>query len=243
MNQIHLKNLKYLKTTKTLYVSNINVAPTVFIGNAHAEQREVYVVYTNQKDEEQTYIINPGTLTDGSLAGKHGEIHCIKGNQLYSGSGKGAQFDINNAYIDCHDPFDYDYWYEIDGETPPFTDIQTCPTNMPADAMCVTVPAYSCGYFVFTYDPTLRVGEMEDMYQIFPNPASSGVVIQQIDYTNTDISALDINIYSAAGNLVSSKKVEEGEMVDISQLPVGVYTIIINSDVKRPEMETLVKMK
>ncbi len=244
-NQIHLNDLKYLKTTKTIYSSNINQPPTVFIKTSYGIPAtvDVYCYFTNIKGVTQTYIINPGTLTGTSFDGKHGEIHCIDAKQLYSNSGKSELFNINNAYTGCAFPYTTENWFEISNERTPYVDMGVCPENMSSNSMCVTVPAYSAGYFVFSFNPSSRLGQEEDVYRIFPNPSSTGFVIQQNEYNNEDESGLEINIYSIEGNLVSSQLVDEGEMVDVSNLPVGVYTIFINSEGNLPEMETLVKMK
>lgn len=143
LNKIALEKLNYLKTTQAIYYLNINRPPTAFIADMPplGLTRDVYIYYTNIKNVDQTYVIRPGSLAGAYLTGTHAEIHCVDGLQLYSGSGKGAVYDINDAYDDCN-PSGYPNQFEIQGERPPYIDYSECPEPLPAGAMCVTVPAF-----------------------------------------------------------------------------------------------------
>ncbi len=242
VNQIHLQNLKYLKTNQTLYHTNINHPPTVFIEQAHgtATERDIYFYFTNIKKYAQTYIIRPGTLTDGSFEGLLAQVYCIDAKKPYSRSGHGGLFDINNFYAGCN-AAGYADWYEINSSIA-FTYVGECPTDMPAGATCVTVPAYSSGYFKLTYNPSLRIGEQINRFQIFPNPASTSFTIQSI--TSEDkVAPIEVAIFNLYGNLIATQTITDGSRVDITQLPVGMYGIVIKAGNNTLETEQLIKMK
>ncbi len=241
LNSIHIQNLKYLKTTQIIYHTNNNQPITAFIDYSHgtATSRDIYFYFTNVKDEPQTYIIKPGTLTTGSFAGKHGVIHCLSTQQLYSRSGSGNLFDINDAYDLCDI---YANWYEVNSLDDIYTDYDECP-ELPADAMCVKVPAHSIGYFVINYDPSLREGDLTDTYQIFPNPTSKSFTIQQIEGETMESNNYDVSIYNMYGNLVQVVNVQNGEPVNIALLPVGLYQIIFKTSEGKLYADFIVKMK
>lgn len=237
-NQIHLRNLVYLKTIKSKYNSNKNQPPTFFIApsGASLHERDVYAYFTNIKKEPQTYIIKPGTLSPNPLTGIHATLHYIEANNLYSGSGKNTLYDINDYYGSC-----WEGEYEIRNEGVVYVDLGACPTGI-AGSMCVTVPPFSCGYFVFTYDPILKAGEMANSFNLFPNPASTNFKIEPTNSAMSTNTTLDITIISSQGAIVSHKNALPGESIDISNLPVGVYQVLIKPP-EYIESELVVKMK
>ena len=244
MNQIALLDLDFLKTTSLIYTSNVNKSVTFFSKELEneAETQTVYGYFTNVKDEPETYIIKPGTFTGVSLAGTQAEIHCVQAKRLYSRSGMGAVYEINDEYgCDAGGIADF---FEIKGELAPYMDNTTCPINMPSGAMCVNVPAYSCGYFVFTFDIGLRLGDPLSQYNLYPNPASTNFSIQQTNAEINNIEDLEIDIYNINGVLIQTiYNVYEGKSIDVTQLPVGVYNVLIKPKGSPTESETLVKMK
>lgn len=242
MNQIHLQNLGYLQSTYTVHASNINKAPTTFLSEQYivdgTSYCDAYVYYTNLKDEDQVYVIKPGTLAV-SLTGNHAEIHCIQASQLYSASGKSELFDINDSYNTCNTA-GYANQYEMRGELPPYTDMDVCPLDMPPGSMCVTVPAHSCGYFVFSFEVLMRLGEVDNIFALYPNPSSS---MFQVTQTNLEVELVDhfnIKITNANGQLEKEiYDVGQNESIDISDLPVGIYFVSILIDGIKPETKML----
>lgn len=243
LNQIELLNLKYVKSNKTIFASNLNQPPTMFIkpNNPADLNRYVYGYFSNIKAEPQTYIIRPGTLIPVSLTGTPSELHFLSARQLYSKSGKGTLYNINDYYDNCMTPAPGNF-FELNDEVVE-TWNGTCPIDMPSGAMCVEVPAYSIGYFIFSYNPTLRMGENIERFQIFPNPTSSFFVVEQTDISAIDANELNVSIYNTVGVLVLQEKTEEGSRIDISNLPNGIYTVVINQFNEYQESKTIVVVK
>lgn len=243
LGPIHENDLNYLSTIKSMYETNLNLAPTVFVTQSSPTytERSVYIYFSNVKGTKQTYVIKPGTFTTLPFTGINAEMHLIDVDQLYSNSGKSALYDINRSYDECGLPLPANY-FEIQGPEPTYIDYEACPTNMPSDAMCATVPAYSIGYFVFSFDPSARLGEIVNKFQIFPNPASTKFIITQTNIKENELSNLVVRIYTMYGNLVYQGSFDENESIPIDDLPVGTYYIQISEN-NYLESEILIKMK
>ena len=54
---------------------------------------------------------------------------------------------------------------------------------------------------------------------------------------------MQVEIYSHTGNRISAQSVEEYQAIDISDLPVGVYNVVIKTEGMTTEYEQLIKMK
>ena len=67
--------------------------------------------------------------------------------------------------------------------------------------------------------------------------------MQQKNINNQEIHDINIEIYSMFGNLLQKTIVSEGQSIDISKLPVGVYNVLIKTDGLKTETESLIKMK
>lgn len=242
------KGLNFLKSSTTKYVGNVNLPPTVFIPDLE-EEENIYVYYSNVKDEYQVYCIDPntfGNIYDPNMEitlGTSINVYSVDADQLYSNSGRGAIFEINNFYNTC-DAGGIDNRFEIQGISTS-SGYVACPGGWSeAGGVCVRVPAYSAGYFVIPFTAELREGQNNtDIYKIFPNPASNSFYVY---HKNSDISGpenLMITLYSSFGSIVFSTLIDEGAPVNIDNLPVGCYTVLIKSNDGRIETETLVKMK
>ena len=250
LKEISSNDLNFLKSTTTMYSGNINQPPTVFIpGPAPAlANQDVYVYFTNVKDDYQIYCIDPGTL--GQIFTPDLEIELdfdditvfsIEADQLYSNSGTSTLFSINDHYDVC-DELEPNM-FEINGLTSYVGNV-SCPGGWGVDGgVCVRVNAYSTGYFIIPYDAELRIGEVQDLFMIYPNPASTHFIVQQMDIEIQDLQSMQVEIYNIYGGLIQKVTAEEGQSIDISQLPVGVYTVLIGSEGNNPETETLIKMK
>lgn len=225
-----------------------NIAPTVFYNNDE-EDPKLYVFYTNVKNTTQTYLFNPGTFedlfsgaTDISLSGQ--TINYLNAVVPYSTSGKSTLYDINTWYncfvgggTNTH-PIATDESDVLDGLAS--TD---CSVGSIPGSACVVVPKYSLGYFILDVDVDFRMGVIEDIFSIYPNPASTNFYIQKTSPDYEHVESLNIEIYNAFGDHVLNATIVEGQTIDISQLPVGVYNVVITVDGMSAESEQLVKMK
>lgn len=54
---------------------------------------------------------------------------------------------------------------------------------------------------------------------------------------------MTIEVYNIYGALLLSENVSEHQYIDISELSVGAYTVLIKADGLRTESKTLIKMK
>lgn len=250
LSKINYDHLIYLKSTAIALVGgpvNYNIPPTVFY-NGNTADPKLYVFYSNVKDEEQTFGFDPGLVyqlfplaTSVNLYG--GTINFLNAEMPYNTSGKSSLYRINTWY-NCFDGGGSQmHTIEID-EDDVFNGLADtdCPTGG-SGAACVVVPPYSLGYFTLDIDVNYRLGEVQDIYSIFPNPASTGFSIQQLNPDNSDITEMLVEVYNSYGSLVQTSKVIEGQTIDISKLPVGSYNILIKTDGLLPETETLIKMK
>lgn len=249
LSEITKLDLNYVKTTSTMYSLNVNLAPTVFLVPG---EHILYIYFTNVKQTYQTYAIDPndfgeifGVGYEVELDFDDIEIYSLNTDQLYSTAGRSSLFKINEAYDGCHDPSGADPLENRFEITETVMDVNscTCPTGFdPTGAVCVKVDPISSGYFIVKFD-VFKKGEMIDIYTIFPNPASTSFTITQKQSEMDHILEMDIEIFTMQGNLVTKQKVENGQNIDISNLPVGVYSIVINTPGLKPEAEMLVKMK
>jgi hypothetical protein len=248
LKTIYDDDLKYVPTSTSMYMSNTNLAPTAFI--APTSQQKMYIYFTNMKQIPQRYIISPGDLSliygGVGINFTSATITTLDPQQLYSTSGKNALYtEINTAYNVCDDgddmSYDYPDWYEIQN-TSTLTGFVSCPPGVPADCRCVEVPATSTGYFVLPFT-LFRLGELTDEYSIYPNPTDNYFYLQKTSLLEEHANELRLNIYTMVGNLVSSQNCTIGQKIDISNLPVGVYNVVVINSQNKTESERLVKMK
>lgn len=245
--KISEQHLEYMKSFVSMYEYNDNLAPTVFI---HPTAEEIYVYYTNVKPTTQRYAFDPGTMNliydevddvDLGLYDVTGEI--LDADQLYSTAGRNSLFKINLAYEECADEVYMENRFELTG-VDNYTFPTSCPPAFTAEGgVCVAVPGYSMGYFKISFDLVPRLGQVVDNFIVYPNPTSNSFYIQQRKNTADDLNEIFVKIYTSYGNLVESVIVKEGEPVNISGLPVGVYTLVLQTSNGSIENETLVKMK
>lgn len=250
LNTISNEHLSYLRTMSiaifpgsTMY----NISPTVFYNNDE-EDPKLYVFYTNIKSVEQVFNFNPGLFyqlfsdaTSTHLYG--GTINFMNAELPYSTSGKSTLYDINNWY-NC----------EQGGGTQMHTIELTesdmldglantdCPVGA-TGAACVKVPPYSLGYFTLNVDVSFRFGQATDIFALYPNPSSTSFYIQQKNPDNTNQLFMSVEIYNLYGALIKSSEIYEGQAIDIANLPVGVYNVVIKCEGLQTETQRLIKMK
>ena len=249
---INDNNLRYLQTETTMASLNDNLAPTVFI--KHSTQ-ELFVFFTNVSDGMRKYFFAPGSLVEDFGGADDFEIILtddvdgliLDPDQLYSTAGRSALFLISDGYDNCTEAIGQENRFEIRQLDILANAEITCPGPFIAAAyggVCVEVPATSMGYFIIPFEVSpLRKGNVFDRYSIYPNPASTHFIVQQKNIQDDLVLGMEINIYSVFGNLIQSEIVDEGQIIDISKLPVGVYNVLIKTPGLKPEAEMLVKMK
>jgi hypothetical protein len=249
LSNITSKHLKLLKSTTITYINApeiYNLPPTIFIDDYGADPK-LYVYYTNILENNQRIILRPSTLVD-YFSGATGltvtpeTITSLDGLQVYSTAGASALFDADNinSFYSCSAGHDI----EIDGLTTISAGTGSCPTGTPTNAVCVLAPPSSCGYIVYDLNVHYRLGTPDDIFAIYPNPASTRFIVHQLDEIDgIETGELNIEVYNINGNLIQNTTIMEGESVDISNLPVGIYNVLIKTDELHIESETLVKMK
>ena len=79
-----------------------------------------------------------------------------------------------------------------------------------------------------------NVNKLSSPPQIYPNPATTSIVIDPLDNKE-----LNIKINSTEGRLINSFKMTEKKTVDISHLPSGVYFIIAENKGTRSTFKLL----
>ena len=247
LSTINKNHLNYMKSSFAMYLGNVNQPPTVFI--APLLEKKIYVYFTNIKSTSQTYVILPGSI--GALYPGYivtldplATIYCIDPDQLYSTSGKNSLYKINTGYSACATVGTYVDRFEVRGIKTIAND-PTCPAGLPIipGGICVTVPPTSSGYIEIPITTTLRLGRTGNMFHIYPNPASTKFNVQYVDPQDNDHTRLQVEIYSVTGVLAQASTIAVEQFIDISKLPVGVYSVLIKKNGYPTETEQLVKMQ
>ena len=99
--------MEYLPANFSMFVANPNLQPTVFIDPEH---ENLYVYFTNMKNETQSYVINPNLLINLypsalALGFENAIIYAIEAKQPYSNSGLSTLYTVHTCY-NCHSAFD-----------------------------------------------------------------------------------------------------------------------------------------
>lgn len=88
-----------------------------------------------------------------------------------------------------------------------------------------------------------KLGELQNMFTLYPNPSSTYFTIKyNSEFADTDES-VKLGVYNALGAKILSKVNKQGEAVDVSVLPVGIYTVKIFNNYNGSEIEQFVKLK
>ncbi|HRF75876.1 MAG TPA: T9SS type A sorting domain-containing protein [Chitinophagales bacterium] len=246
LKTIYEKNLYYISSTTSMYIANNNLAPTVFLAPS---EKKLFIYYTNIKNIPQRYIIDPNNLVSvypGALGVSFSapSILCVDPKQLYSTSGRSSILEnITNQYPCTTDITDYPDWFDLKSAAsiPGFAFV-SCPPGVPADCKCVEVPATSVGYVEIPFT-LLRLGELEDIYRIYPNPTSEYFIVELVTPFELENNDFQVDILSMTGMLIKSVLTGEGQKIDIQDIPVGVYNVMIRKEGFAVESEVLVKMK
>jgi len=248
ISTISSNDLDYVSLTGTVFLNNLNILPTTFVDE---DRTNLYVYYTNIKGEAQDYVLDPEYLigfypyADIVLLNQSPTyIHCIDADQLYSTSGRSSLHALNHFYDEeCEEVGYYNNRFEIQGINI-YENDPDCSGSIPTGGVCVTVPAYSSGYFIVPMEPyDARLGEVDNMFSIFPNPSSIYFNIKYNDEYADVNEAVKLEIINSLGSSVYKGTVMQGDKVDVTDLPVGVYIVKIYNKYNVVETEQMVKMK
>jgi hypothetical protein len=236
---INKNSLKYLPSTFTIYVGNVNIQPTVFID---PNKEYVYVFFDNMKDTIQNIILNPDKLVaffpDKAYVDLgEATIAYLQGKQLYSTSGKSALYDkdfINTCYATNDHPFEITPTTEagLDSVIRTMVNIPNCAGSGYVNG-CLSAPSYSIGYFKIPLLPVedpFRADNNASDYEIaiYPNPTSTVFTVKQYNAnTITAYAALDITIVSMDGKVVYTTSTLANKPIFVSNLAAGCYQVII----------------
>ena len=246
LSEISSNSLDYLPNSASLVFGNLNLTPSIFIDQ---DRENIYVYYTNINSAHQKYVINPENLisfypyADAVRLDLFPiEIFAIDAEQLYSNSGRSALFSMAEAYDLCQEEGVYNNRYEIlDIATSSTT--SSCAGSAPPGAACVIVPGYSAGYFKIQLSPfVLRLGEMENVFTLFPNPTSTSFTFMSNAFLDIQ-EYYNMTILDVTGKLLLDQQVMEGQNIDVSNFPVGIYTVLIYNGYNNVEVEKLIKMQ
>ena len=246
LSEISANSLDYLSNSATLVVGVMNLAPSIFIDQ---ERENMYVYFTNIKSTQQKYVINPANLlafypyADAVRLDLYPiEIFAIDAEQLYSNSGRNSLFGISTAYDPCQEIGVYENRYEII-DISSSTTTSSCAGSAPPGAACVLVPGYSAGYFKLKLSPfELKLGEMENVFTLFPNPTSTSFTFMSDAFLEIQ-DYYKMTILDITGKLLLDQQVMEGQSIDVSNFPVGIYTVLIYNGYNNVEVEKLIKMQ
>lgn len=107
------------------------------------------------------------------------------------------------------------------------------------------MPPISKGYIKIPYTVAeLSKGDLEANFNLQPNPTSSYCIIKEAgkSETNDDIE-YNIVIYNSYCSIVKTISTIKNKSIDFSDLPVGMYQILIKSNKELVGVERLIKMK
>ena len=243
LREISAQNLKYVKTRYISGVSNLNPMPTMFIdpGNNY-----LYMYYSNVKSTEQDYEINGEYLAGlfsptPIISFGTATLRYVKGTQLYSCSGSSTLFDplFNTGYTNptptdrtCYDPeVTPAYLYQIEIQNTTFSvNSPDCASTPSTIGGCITVPPYSVGYVKIPIFKNYKIEapkvSEESETILYPNPANTKFSFYTTLNEN-QTSPAKVEVYSLTGNLILTQKVMENAVIDISDIPSGIYLVKI----------------
>jgi hypothetical protein len=101
-------------------------------------------------------------------------------------------------------------------------------SGLPGGAICITVPAYSCGYFVAPIYTAPRQGGIDKTYRfdVNPNP-STGMISIKPNYLVENMQECWVTVFNQNGELLLTNNLNEQGIIDLSYLPNGLYYVKI----------------
>jgi len=164
----------------------------------------IYGSITNESDEVKTFTWNRAELmmTDGWGSAVCDPIQC---------------YGVEDSSPD----FDFD----LEPGEPGIWDIHVYPNNIEGSAV-IRVTASEVGNFsnnqtaFYYFNTNVSVAErLNEAVKIYPNPAEELIFIDQ----GTTVEVSEIELYSLAGKLVVSERINSSNSVEVSTLPTGTY--------------------
>ena len=259
LSRIVKEKLQYLPADHTLptpvITKGINQTPYTFIDPAH---KYIYVFYSNVYPTNKNIILDPGSiigLFPGATSVSFGNAHFykIEVTQPYMCSGKNYMFETGNGLNSCYDCTTNPHPFDIQGITED-DNIPECMGDLPPNAECVTVHGYSYGYFKMAinvkYPHDGSSGHLREAVLsnsdivLYPNPAFEYFRIQITDNDqSSDAEKYKITITDLTGKFISSNIIVQSDRVDIAELPVGLYQVIIQLSNEQTITKPLIKMQ
>lgn len=233
ISEISKNNLKYLPSNFTSYLGNQNVQPTVFFDS---EENIIYVYYSNIKGETQTYKVNYAAIghlfpIGAAIAFDNATIYNVDAQYPYSNAGRNPLFtgDLSNSAINfCYNDPDNLHPFEIQYLTGPTINVPEC--TSPVGGICVTVPAYSFGYFTIPVYSSLKEAIYldENDFNLYPNPSGSYFQVQ-CNAPETIIDEFSLKLLNINGDICRELTCMNNQRIDISNLPSGIYLVEISN--------------
>ncbi|MBK7038525.1 MAG: T9SS type A sorting domain-containing protein [Chitinophagales bacterium] len=238
LQDISWQNLKYVKTNFTINILNPNVQPTVFIDQSG---ENLYIFYTNLKDESQSYVLKTTGLESYLDAEEinvlSSEVFSVTANQPYSSGGKMILFNMNTCYNEVDNLFPLEY-LNFQNVTPPYTSYDGTSYDPECGEIptgdCLTVPKYSFGYIKVALEiiPSEKLTQHQTVNPeveglLYPNPTNNELSIKLTEDFPEDCK---IRIFSADGKLWIEEKIGEDMTINVSELPVGFYRVEVIND-------------
>lgn len=227
LSDINRNSLNYFPATVAIGGHNPNLAPTFFIT---PEKDFVYMYFTNSRCNDQRYILNPAgmyLLYGYTVELTNAEMFVVDALQGYSQSGKSMLYDFNSCYTPAS-PYDI----EID---------QTYNYINPgcaaaAGSLCVTVPGFTSGYVKMQVAPFVpKIGEeINTEITIYPNPSNTVINLSSTRAIES------VEMVTLAG-VSLFRDMNTTNAIEISQLPAGMYNIIITFTDGSKQIKSFVK--
>lgn len=230
LSETSKQNLRYVQSNFTVFINSFNIQPTIF---TDPEKEHLYMYFTNVRDTVQRYSINTA-YTAGFYTGGYGikitdtaTIYCVDALKNYSTSGKGG-----NSLFDLNECYDETILFPIEiTEVDTILNTPSCPGS--GDPLkCIVVPAYSFGYIKIPIAPDIPLKEAvlqeKVHFVVYPNPASGSVSILAPALQAGKSQILDCRVINSMGAECLQTDIQNGGSIDVSALPSGVYSVLIN---------------
>ena len=251
--RIMQRGLRYLKCNYSIYATNNNQQPTVFINQTYDT---LYVFYSNIGDATQTYIIKYNTFL-GLFPGTYDllllpdSVHAIYFEQPYSTSGNNEIFKRNSCYFcvkNAGSGEDNPHPVHIQHINYHESLTSECTGDLPSSSVCATVPARSVGYFAMAIqlleDPGKEEGSgnVQGKLSVYPNPTTGLFTVKHI-HQGLQTEPYAVGLYSIDGTKLETWIVKDGDLLNIESLPSGCYYLDVQTETGGRFLERLIKIE
>lgn len=256
LSEIVKEKLKYIKSNFTIPAKkNINQPPTMFIS---PDNKYVYGYYSNASETSENIVVNPNTLINLFPGATHinllnPRIYMVDAAYPNSSSGKNSLVTSNggspriNSCYGCQNVDDPGTFHTVDitGITEQWN-VPEC-TTLPAGSLCVTLPGYSYGYFKSEIEVSYIPDEERLAFypnavvNLFPNPTSDYFIVD-VQMAEIVYEKIHITVNDLTGHIYSEYEISNGDVVNISELPSGIYQVTIQLANSQKILKSLVKI-